>query len=98
VDFLNAKLSGTQITPTNNPNVSLVNDPALNRQLARAALLSGPRRYSTYGSLDIDIMRTVVPWVPLFVPTVREFVSSHVGCYLFQEAQAAMDLAHVCLK
>ncbi|HWQ01601.1 MAG TPA: ABC transporter substrate-binding protein [Gaiellaceae bacterium] len=98
VDFLNAKLSGTQITPTNNPNVSLVNDPALNRQLARAALLSGPRRYSTYGSLDIDIMRTVAPWVPLFVPTVREFVSSHVGCYLFQEAQAAMDLAHVCLK
>ena len=98
IDFLDAKLSGTQITPTNNPNLSLVNDPTLNRRLAEAALLSGPRRYSTYGRLDIDIMRTVVPWVPLFVPTVREFVSSHVGCYLFQEAQAAMDLAHVCLK
>jgi ABC-type transport system substrate-binding protein len=98
VDFLNAKLSGTQITPSNNPNLSLVNDPTLNRRLAEASLLSGPRRYSTYGRLDVDIMRTVVPWVPLFVPTVREFVSSHVGCYLFQEAQAAMDLAHVCLK
>jgi peptide/nickel transport system substrate-binding protein len=98
VDFLNVKLSGTKITPTNNPNLSLVNDPSLNRRLAKAALLSGPRRYSTFGRLDVDIMRTVAPWVPLFVPTVREFVSSHVGCYLFPEAQAAMDLAHVCLK
>jgi peptide/nickel transport system substrate-binding protein len=98
VDFINVKLSGTTITPTNNPNLSLVNDPTLNRRMARAQLLSGPRRYSTFGQLDVDIMRTVVPWAPLYVPNVREFVSSRVGCYLFQESQAAMDLAHVCLK
>jgi peptide/nickel transport system substrate-binding protein len=98
VDFINVKLSGNKITTTNNPNLSLLNDATLNRRMARAQLLSGPRRYSTFGRLDVDIMRTVAPWAPLFVPNIREFVSSRVGCYLFQESQAAMDLAHVCLK
>ena len=98
VDFLNVKLGGNKITPTNNPNLSLLNDPTLNKRMARAQLLSGPRRYSTFGRLDVDIMRTVAPWAPLFVPNIREFVSSRVGCYLFQESQAAMDLAHICLK
>ena len=69
-----------------------------NRRMEAAERLSGGARYAAFGKLDADIMRQAAPWAALYVPTVREFVSSRVGCYVFQPAFALMDLANVCLK
>src|SRR5581483_6437747 len=98
VDFINILLDGTRITSRNNVNVALLNDPKLNARMNASALLSGPRRYAAFGQLDADIMRTRAPWAALYVPSVREFVSARVGCYIFQASQAIIDLANVCLK
>ena len=37
------------------------NDPAYQRKLAKAARLSGPERYLTYGKLDLDLARNAAP-------------------------------------
>jgi hypothetical protein len=38
-----------------------LDDPVCQRELARAARLSGPERYLTYGELDLDIARNAAP-------------------------------------
>jgi peptide/nickel transport system substrate-binding protein len=98
VDFINILLDGSKISSQNNVNTALFDDPAFNKRMKEAQLLAGDARYAVYGKLDVDIMRKATPWAPLYVPTVREFVSARVGCYVFQPVYAAMDLAHVCLK
>jgi hypothetical protein len=70
---------------------------AARSQHRAAELLTGPRRYSTFGQLDVDIMRTEAPWAAPYVPNIRELVSARVGCYIFQASQAIIDLANVCL-
>jgi hypothetical protein len=37
-------------------------------------------------------------WAALYNPTVREFISKSVGCYVYQQAFGAMSLATACLK
>jgi hypothetical protein len=34
----------------------------------------------------------------LYNPTMREFISKSVGCYVYQQASGAMSLAAACLK
>jgi ABC-type oligopeptide transport system substrate-binding subunit len=98
VDFINILFDGHNIAPQNNNNLALFDSPVFNKRMETAERLSGLQRYATFGRLDIDIMRQAAPWAALYVPTVRDFVSSRVGCYVFQPAWAAMDLAAVCLK
>jgi ABC-type oligopeptide transport system substrate-binding subunit len=98
VDFIDILLSGDRITEQNNNNLAHFNDPVFNRRIKTAELLSGPRRYAAFGAIDVDMMRKAAPWAPTYVPNIREFVSKRVGCYLFNPALAAMDLANVCLK
>jgi hypothetical protein len=64
----------------------------------QAERLSGPARYAAFGRLDADIMRQQAPWAALYNNSVREFVSSRVGCYIFQPAFGALDLAAACLE
>jgi len=97
-DFINILLAGDKITKTNNVNLAQFNDPTFNRQMNRAALLTGSKRFSVYGKLDVDISRVAAPWASLYNANTREFVSSHVGCYTFQPTLGAMDLATACLK
>jgi len=63
-----------------------------------AALLTGSKRYSTYGKLDVDISRIEAPWAAFSNTNTGEFVSSKVGCYTFQPILGQMDLATACLK
>ena len=42
------------------------------------AKLSGPNRYTSYGKLDVDIMRNAAPWAPFANPNSREFVSARI--------------------
>jgi peptide/nickel transport system substrate-binding protein len=98
VDFINILFDGNHIAAQNNNNLALLDDPVFNKRMEAAERLAGAQRYATFGRLDIDIMRNAAPWASLYIPTVREFVSARVGCYIFQPAFALIDLANVCLK
>jgi ABC-type transport system substrate-binding protein len=96
--LLNLLLSGSRIQPKGNTNLALFDDTVFDGRLASAARLSGQERYSTYGQIDVDIMRTAAPWAPLADPNNRELVSKRVGCYVAPGTYGALDLAAVCLK
>ena len=57
-------LDGNRITEQNTITLAHFDDPAFNRRIEAAQLLSGPSRYSTFGRLDVDIMRKAAPWAP----------------------------------
>ena len=97
-DFINVLLDGARITKDNNVNLARFNDPSFNTRMRNAYLLAGPKRYSTYGSLDISITRDAAPWIVTNVANTREFVSSRVGCYVYQPAYGGISLAAACLK
>jgi hypothetical protein len=90
-------LNGKNLQPEHNNNVAYFNDPAFNKKMNAAALLSGPKRYSTYGALDIDIMKNGAPWAVRSNFNSRIFLSSHVGCFVYN-AIYTLDLAAVCKK
>lgn len=97
-DFINVLLDGRRIVAKNNVNTAYFNDPEYNRKMEQASRLVGPRRYRTYGALDIDITRNAAPLAVLYNQNVREFVSKRVGCYSYHPVWASMNLAAVCLK
>jgi len=98
VDFVNILLDGANIHDQNNVNVALMDVPAFNTRMRKAALLSGKERYQTYGTLDVDIMRDVAPWAATYNGNTREFVSDRLGCYIYQPAQGVLDLAAACIE
>src|SRR5262249_13180820 len=97
-DFLNINLDGHVITPTNNANLALLNDPVYNRRMEQAALLTGDARYQTYGKTGVALMRNVARWIALNNPNARLFVSARVGCFAEPPLFGSMDLAVACLK
>jgi dipeptide transport system substrate-binding protein len=97
-DFINILLSGDKITKTNNVNLAQFDDPSFNKRMRQASLLTGSTRFSAYGKLDVDINRVAAPWASLSNSNTREFVSSRVGCYIFQPILGAMDLTSSCLN
>jgi hypothetical protein len=66
--------------------------------MAAAERLSGDEHHAAFGRLDVDIMRDEAPWAALYNPTVREFISKSIGCYVYQQAFGAMSLAAASLK
>jgi ABC-type oligopeptide transport system substrate-binding subunit len=96
-DFINVLLSGETIQDSNNNNHAYFNDPVFNKQMDQAALLSGSKRYSTYGQLDVNIMKQAAPWAPIRNPFNRYFVSARVGCFTYNNVYAN-DLAADCIK
>jgi hypothetical protein len=68
-----------------------------NKKMNQAALLSGSKRYSAYGQLDVDMMKQAAPWAPIRNPFSRIFTSSRVGCFTFNNVYAN-DLAADCIK
>jgi hypothetical protein len=71
-------------------------DPAYQRKLAKAARLSGPKRYLTYGKLDLDLARNAAPLVAFDNLTDNDFFSARVGCQI--DDTYGIDLAALCLK
>jgi peptide/nickel transport system substrate-binding protein len=96
-DFINILLDGTTIHETNNVNFSYFNDPAYNKKMQDAAKLSGAARYQAYGKLDIDIAAHQAPLAAFMYSSQRDFVSSKVGCYIYNPVYTA-DLAAWCPK
>jgi peptide/nickel transport system substrate-binding protein len=96
-DFINVLLEGSTLQDTNNNNKSYFNDPSYNRKMAQAALLSGPKRYSTYGLLDIDLMKNAAPMAPRAAGNDRVFVSARIGCFTYSNVYG-VNIAALCLK
>jgi YVTN family beta-propeller protein len=72
------------------------NDPAYQRKLAQAARLSGPKRYLTYGKLDLDLARNAAPLAAVGNVTSDDFFSARIGCQTY--GVYGMDLAALCLR
>lgn len=72
------------------------NDPAYQHKLAAAARLSGPKRYLTYGELDLDLARNAAPLAAFGNLTTNDFFSARIGCQTF--GIYGVDLAALCIK
>ena len=97
-DYIDLLLNGKRITSRNNVQWAQFDDPTFNKRMDADAVLSGAHRWSAYAKLDADLMRQAAPLAPLYISTVRELVSSRVGCYTFVPQLQAMSLAAACLK
>jgi hypothetical protein len=63
-----------------------------------AARLVGPKRFSTYGNLDVQITKDAAPIAAWDNDNDREFISAKTGCYVNQPVYGLADLALLCLK
>jgi ABC-type transport system substrate-binding protein len=96
-DFINVLLSGDNLHASNNNNVAYFNNPTYNKEMRAASLLSGPKRYTTYGNLDVSMMKNNPPWAARSNFNDRILVSKRVGCFTFNSIYS-VDLAAICLK
>jgi len=60
-DWINILLYGGGIQAENNVNYSYMNVSKWNKKMESAAKLTGPKRLTTYGKMDIDITKQVAP-------------------------------------
>jgi ABC-type transport system substrate-binding protein len=78
-------------------NLSLLDDPALDRAMAAATGLPAPARYTAFGKLDIQVMRDLAPVVPYANPAAYFLVSKRVGCVTTNPV-FFLDYAALCLR
>ena len=97
-DFLDVLLNGNNIHENNNNNIAYFNNASINAKLVAANKKIGAARYKAYGDLDLEITKNYAPWASYDNRNAREFISSRVGGYLFQAAQASADLNTFFIK
>ncbi len=97
-DFIDILLNGDNIHEANNNNLSYLNVPSLNRQMAQANSLSGDPRYAAYQKLDFTIQKGQAPLVVYENRNTREFVASRVGGYVFTNSHGLADLNTFFIK
>jgi YVTN family beta-propeller protein len=71
-------------------------EPAYQRRLAQTARLSGPRRYLTYGKLDLELARNAAPLIAYGNAANPDFFSARIGCQRY--GVYGIDLAALCIK
>jgi ABC-type oligopeptide transport system substrate-binding subunit len=96
-DFINVLLSGDSLHASNNNNVAYFNDPKYNKEMRAASLLSGEKRYSTYGNLDVQMMAQNPPWASRNNFNDRILLSNKIGCFTYNPTYS-LDLAALCHK
>jgi peptide/nickel transport system substrate-binding protein len=95
--FLNANFDGNAITPVNNSNWSLFNDPEINDAMAKGAVISDvAERSKAWGAIDKQLVEKVAA-IPWFWDKVANIVSKDVHGVIAQW-NAAWDLAYMSLK
>jgi peptide/nickel transport system substrate-binding protein len=78
-DFFQPLLAGESILQTNNGNFANVDEPELNKEMAKLAEEQlGPEQEAAYGELDKKYME-LAPWVPYGTRTLDTFVSSRIN-------------------
>jgi ABC-type transport system substrate-binding protein len=71
--MLDPTFNGKNIVPTNNVNMSLLDDPAVNTAIEKAKRIKNVQaRYAAWGKVDRMIMEraAVIPWLWTNVPNV----------------------------
>jgi ABC-type oligopeptide transport system substrate-binding subunit len=74
-----------------------LDDPLVNARIEAANGLTGEARRKAWADLDVDLMRDNPPWIPLYHPNHRSFVSRSHGCVLHHPVYT-FDLAAACKK
>jgi peptide/nickel transport system substrate-binding protein len=97
-DFIDVLLNGNNIHENNNNNIAYFNNAAINAKMVAANKKIGAARYKAYGDLDLEITKNHAPWASYDNRNSREFISSRIGGYLFQAAQASADLNTFFIK
>jgi peptide/nickel transport system substrate-binding protein len=78
-DFFQPNLSGESILQTNNGNFANLDEPALDKEIAKLEEEAlGPEQEAAYGELDRKYME-LAPWVPYGTRTLATFVSSEIN-------------------
>jgi len=97
--FIGALLQGNTIQETENVNVSYFNVPKYNKAIEQAGRLTGTKRFNAFAKLDVQLTTSndAIPWASYQNFIERDFVSKHVGCYIFNPV-FQMDLAAICHK
>jgi peptide/nickel transport system substrate-binding protein len=96
-DFINILLYGKTIAKTNNINTAYFDDPAFNKRMEQASSLIGTAREQAYAKLDADLTRAA-PFVVFGNSTIREFVSSRIGCKMTAPTAGGLNLVMLCAK
>jgi ABC-type oligopeptide transport system substrate-binding subunit len=78
-DWLNILLNGAAILPENGVNYSYMDISKWNTKMNKAARLTGPKRLSTYGKMDIDIAKQVAPMANMRTYNSRYIFSNRVN-------------------
>ncbi len=96
--LLNLPFDGSLIQAANgNTNLSYFNDPAYNRKLEAAAVLTGAARNRAYAQLDSALSRDAAPAVPYAVFNHTAFVGARIGCVKMNPIYGA-SFGALCLK
>jgi peptide/nickel transport system substrate-binding protein len=82
-NYININLDGRTIRAKNNVNFAYLYSPKLDKQMDRAASLTGGARTAAYAALDREIMARYAPWVPIAVVNGVFFVSARVRNYVY---------------
>ncbi|MGB9183938.1 MAG: ABC transporter substrate-binding protein [Solirubrobacteraceae bacterium] len=77
-------------------NLPPLADRTYQRRLARAAPNTGPKRYLTYGDLDLDVTRRAAPLAAFGNASGQDFFSARIGCQTYRPS--GVDLAALCLR
>jgi peptide/nickel transport system substrate-binding protein len=95
--MLNPNFNGAAITPVNNNNQSLLNDPQINAAMDKAALISDDaQRSKAWGAIDKQLIEKAVA-IPWFWDKVANITSKDVDGVVAQW-NASWDLAYTSLK
>jgi peptide/nickel transport system substrate-binding protein len=97
-NFINVLLDGGRIQAANNVNESYFNDPAFNKRMLDANVLSGDARLKAYGELDRDITKNGAPLATYINTNGRYYVSQGVGCFTVDPTHGVMNLVAICKK
>jgi peptide/nickel transport system substrate-binding protein len=78
-DFFQPLLAGESILPTNNGNFANIDEPKLNKEIAKLGEEQlGPEQEAAYAELDKKYME-LAPWIPYGQRTLSTFVSSNIN-------------------
>jgi hypothetical protein len=91
-------MDGTNIQASNNSNYAYLNVAKYNKEMQKAASLSGSARYAAYGKLDVDLMKNAAPWAPAFNGNTREFIASRITNYIYHPVYAGAILNALAVK
>jgi len=97
-DFFGILLDGRNIQSTGNNDFAYIDNATLNKKIDAANALTGAPRFKAYGQLDVYTTTQLAPWVSIDNRSQRDFVAPNVAGYLFQPANASMDLGTMYIK